>query len=175
VTLGSHQRCIGASQDHITPKWLIDRLGPFDLDPCAAHPRPWNCARINWTADGQDRDWSGYVWLNPPFNRYEVGMWIRRLAQHGNGVALLHARTETCWFQPIWETAAIILFMADRIKFCRPDGSELPANSGAPPVLVAFGEIAAARLIASGIAGALVTGWKFQPLDRLSLQGKRRP
>jgi hypothetical protein len=36
------------------------------------------------------------------------------------------------------DSASAILFMADRIKFCRPDGSEQPANSGAPPVLVAF-------------------------------------
>jgi hypothetical protein len=47
-----------------------------------------------------------------------------------------------------------ILFMADRIKFCRPDGTEQPANSGAPPVLVAFGTRAAARLNDSGIQGA---------------------
>jgi site-specific DNA-methyltransferase (adenine-specific) len=38
MTLGSHQQCVGKSQIHITPKWIVDRLGPFDLDPCAADP-----------------------------------------------------------------------------------------------------------------------------------------
>jgi hypothetical protein len=57
------------------------------------------------------------------------------------------------------------LFMADRIKFCRPDGSEQPANSGAPPVLVAFGAEALMRLRNCGIAGALVTGWHNQPAN----------
>jgi hypothetical protein len=48
----------------------------------------------------------------------------------------LHARTETAWFRPCWEFASGILFLRTRIKFCKPDGSEQPANSGAPPVLV---------------------------------------
>jgi DNA N-6-adenine-methyltransferase Dam len=161
MTLGSHQSTIGKSQTHITPKWLIDRLGPFDLDPCAADPRPWDCAKINYTEDGLEKSWDGFVWLNPPFNRYEVGEWIERLAFHGHGIALLHARTEAGWFEPVWEFAASILFMADRIKFCRPDGTEQPANSGAPPCLIAFGTKAATRLHDSGIRGALVTQWHW--------------
>ena len=49
MSLGSHQRTVGLSQNHITPRWIIDALGPFKLDPCAADPRPWDCAEINWT------------------------------------------------------------------------------------------------------------------------------
>ena len=160
MTLGSHQRAIGKSQGHITPSWIIKRLGPFTMDPCAADPRPWDCAAHHFSSNGLSRSWRGRVWLNPPFHRYEVGRWIARLAEHGNGTALLHARTEAEWFEPIWERASGILFMADRLKFCRPDGSELPHNSGAPPVLVAFGATDLARLEASGIAGQLVTAWK---------------
>ena len=176
MTLGSHQTTVGKSQVHITPKWIIDALGPFDLDPCAADPRPWDCAKQNiteagWVAfpsaewcepiRGLDFEWPRdlLVWLNPPFDRYEVDKWIAKLALHGNGIALLHARTETEWFRPCWEYAAAILFMDRRISFCRPDGSEQPANSGAPPVLVAFGEAAYRRLMDSRIAGMMVTDW----------------
>ena len=162
MTLGSHQQTVGKSQVHITPKWIIDATGPFDLDPCAADPRPWDCAHTNWPSCGLDRKWFGSVWLNPPFNRYDVGNWIARLAEHGNGITLLHARTEAGWFEPIWQHAAAILFLADRIKFCRPDGSEQPANSGAPPILAAFGDEAVLRLHRCGIAGALVTRWHNQ-------------
>jgi hypothetical protein len=98
--------------------------------------------------------------LNPPFDRYEVGQWIARLAEHGQDTALLHARTEAAWFEPVWEHASGILFMADRIYFHRPDGSRQPANSGAPPVLVAFGEQDLARLRECGIAGRLVAQWQ---------------
>jgi hypothetical protein len=162
MTLGSHQQCVGKSQAHITPRWILDATGPFDLDPAAADPRPWDCAAINWTTRGLDREWFGFVYLNPPFDRYEVGTWIARLARHGSGICLLHARTEAAWFEPVWQHAAAVLFLADRIKFCRPDGSEQPHNSGAPPILVAFGDEALHRLRRCGIGGALVTQWHNQ-------------
>lgn len=162
MTLGSHQRCVGKSQVHLTPKWLIDALGPFDLDPCAATDRPWDCATRNYVEadDGLTLPWEGMVWLNPPFDRYQVGGWIGRLARHQNGVCLVHARTEAAWFEPIWTRSACILFLGKRIKFCRPDGTVQPANSGAPPVLAAFGHRAAQRLQDSGLAGALITEWR---------------
>lgn len=163
MTLGSHQRCVGKSQVHLTPKWLIDALGPFDLDPCAATDRPWDCARHNYVedADGLSLPWHGLVWLNPPFDRYLVGKWIQRLADHGNGIALVHARTEAEWFRPIWRQADGILFLDKRLKFCRPDGTEQPANSGAPPVLAAFGTLAESRIISSGLNGAWVSSRKI--------------
>jgi DNA N-6-adenine-methyltransferase (Dam) len=161
MTLGSHQTSVGRSQVHCTPKWIIDTLGPFDLDPAAADPRPWSCAQHNFTEaeDGLSQRWFGRVFLNPPFNRYEVGCWIERLAEHGCGTALQHARTEARWFEPCWRHASGILFLADRLHFHRPDGSRQPANSGAPAVLISFGETDLARLRTSGIAGVLVTEW----------------
>jgi hypothetical protein len=92
------------------------------------------------------------VWLNPPFDRYRVGKWIGRIAEHGRGTALLHARTETEWFRICWRSATAILFMARRITFVKPDGTPCTtwsgerANSGAPPVLVAFGDYDTIRL-----------------------------
>jgi len=162
MTLGSHQQCVGKTQTHCTPLWIIEALGPFDLDPCAADPRPWDCAATKFTEldNGLAQVWRGRVWLNPPFNRYVVGRWVQRLADHGHGTALLHARTEAGWFSPIWRSASGILFLSDRIKFCRPDGTEQPANSGAPAVLAAFGSEDLARLRSSGIPGALVTRWQ---------------
>lgn len=158
MTLGSHQRTVGKSQTHLTPRWIIDALGPFNLDPCAApSPRPWHCAQVNFEAEGLDRDWFGRVWLNPPFDRYEVGKWVRKISDHGNGIALLHARTEAAWFEPLWETASAILFLGDRIKFCLPDGTEQRANSGAPVVLAAWGEDNKQALIKAGFDGWLVT------------------
>jgi len=163
MTLGSHQKTVGDTQTWITPKWIIDALGPFDLDPCAADPRPWDCAQTNWTVGGLDLPpcavWHGRVWLNPPFDRYEVAKWVSRLASHGNGTALLHARTEAAWFEPVWRKARAILFLADRLYFHYPDGRRAEANSGAPACLIAFGAWDVNKLVASRIAGALVTGW----------------
>jgi len=164
VSLGSHQRTLGRSTDHITPKFIIDACGPFDLDPCASPTQPWPCARISWTTDGLVRDWRPYgmKYVNPPFDQYVVGDWVAKAADSGNAVVLLHARTETAWFMPIWRHAACILFLADRIFFHKPDGIRHAHNSGAPPVLIAFGEEAAQRLYRCGIAGSLVTRWHIQ-------------
>jgi hypothetical protein len=85
-----------------------------------------------------------------------VGKWIQKMADHGNGICLVHARTEAAWFQPIWRQADLIFFRNSRLKFCRPDGTEQPANSGAPPVFAAFGRLAAERLRESGMHGAYV-------------------
>ena len=160
MTLGSHQRTVGKSQSWITPRHIINALGPFDLDPCASHPQPWLCAKQNWIDEGLDRPWHGVVWLNPPFDRYEVGKWVRKLAEHGNGIALLHARTEAEWFVPVWEKASAILFLADRLYFHYPDGRRAEANSGAPACLVSFGTGCCGRLRRSGLKGALVHGWE---------------
>ena len=172
MTLGSHQQTIGKSQNHITPLGMINALGgaqSFDLDPAGADPRPWDCAKVTWTSRGLELIWFGFVWLNPPFDVREVHLWIAKLAAHGNGIALLHARTETAWFMPIWQHAACILFLADRIFFHRPDGTRHPHNSGAPPVLCAFGDEAAQRLYRCGIAGSLVTRWHIQTAARAQL------
>src|SRR6266436_2848811 len=114
----------------------------------------------------------GRVWLNPPFDRYKVGRWIGRLADHGDGTALLHACTETEWFRICWQNATAILFMAKRLIFVKPDGTPCTtkggevANSGAPPVLVAFGDYDAVRLrkFAAEHGGSLVERWLFNPL-----------
>lgn len=164
MTLGSHQKTVGDTQTWITPRWIIDTLGPFDLDPAASSVRPWDCAGVNWCGgtadDGLSRPWHGRVWLNPPFDRYEVGKWIKRLAEHRSGIALLHARTEAEWFEPVWEKARAILFLADRLYFHYPDGRRADANSGAPACLIAFGKYDARRLRWAGIAGYFVETWK---------------
>jgi hypothetical protein len=55
-------------------------------------------------------------------------------------------------FRICWQRATAILFMAKRLIFVKPDGSECTtrsgekANSGAPPVHVAFGDYDAMRL-----------------------------
>jgi hypothetical protein len=126
VTLGSHQRSIGKSQVRITPRSILDPLGPFDLDPCGNDPRPWDCAHTTYTEadNGLLLEWFGRVWLNPPFDRRVVGMFIERMARHGRGTALVHARTETEWFRSIWQRASAMLFLAGRYIFHNPDGSQ---------------------------------------------------
>jgi hypothetical protein len=172
VSIGSHQQCVGKSQVHLTPRWILDRLGMFDLDPCAATVRPWDIARRNLVEadDGLSAEWlpEEEVFLNPPFNRYLVALWVQKLADHGNGILLLHARTETEWFVPVW-SADLIVFLSKRVTFCKPDGTPCTvtnartgkvsvANSGAPVVLAAYGAKSVARLYAANLPGHYIAG-----------------
>ena len=80
------------------------------------------------------------------------------MALHGDGIALVFARTETSMFRNwVWPYAAALMFLAKRPHFFHPDGARANGNSGGPLVLIAYGEANAAALRRSGIAGALVT------------------
>jgi hypothetical protein len=160
-TMGSHQSAAAQSTTWLTPPEIILALGPFDLDPCACPlPRPWPTAATQWTrADGSlARAWTGRVWLNPPFGPKDVvTAFMRRMADHNHGTALLFARTETAlFFETVWGKASALLFLKGRPHFHRADGKRARANSGAPVVLIAYGVSDAERLRASGLPGAWV-------------------
>lgn len=81
---------------------------------------------------------------------------LARMAAHGNGIALIFARTETKAFQEhCWRSADAMLFMAGRIKFRLPGGG-VSGPAGAPSVLIAYGQPNAQALRSSGIAGYVV-------------------
>lgn len=125
----------------LTPPELIRSLGRFDLDPCASVHQPWVTAKRHYTVldDGLAQAWVGRVWLNPPYSHHAAG-WLRRLADHGNGIALIFARTETrSFFENVWARADALLFLRGRLHFFRVDGSRPHMNCGAPSVLVAYG------------------------------------
>lgn len=136
-------RPVAASHVWLTPPEILAALGPFDLDPCAApSPRPWPTAarHIELPEDGLTAEWSGSVWCNPPFGS-QTGAWLRRMALHGNGVALVFARTDTLMFQQwVWPFAEAVLFLEGRPKFHRPDGTKAKGNSGGPICLIAYGQ-----------------------------------
>lgn len=127
----------------LTPKWLLDELGEFDLDPCAApEPRPWDCAKVNISLpeDGLAVDWGKYgrVWCNPPYGS-EGAPFLKRMAEHRCGLSLVFVRTDTKVFQEwILKKAAMIFFLRGRLKFCRVDGTPSRQTANAPSCLVAY-------------------------------------
>ena len=152
------------THDWLTPPELLQALGPFDMDPCSSQYQPWRTAATQFTIedDGLARDWVGRVWCNPPYGPH-AEKFLRRMAEHGNGVALIFARTETKAFQEwCWKRASAMLFMAGRIKFRLPGGGTA-GTAGAPSVLIAYGEANAQALAASGIAGYVVRLDNRQP------------
>ncbi len=154
--IGSHQSARVITDDWLTPPWIIDELGPFDTDPCCPPSMPWRTANTMLTVDddGLTDEWHGIVWLNPPYS--DAAPWLKRLAEHGHGIALVFARTETeAWQRHVWPHTTGILFLPGRLTFHNPDGTAGRYNGGAPSALIAYGDPAADRL--KRLSGPIVT------------------
>ena len=157
AAMGSHQSASGGADEWLTPPSLIEAVGPFDLDPCAPIVAPWPTAARHFTIadDGLRQEWSGRVWLNPPYST--AARWLDRLATHGRGTALIFARTETAmWFEQVWGKASGVLFLRGRLHFHYVNGKRAKANSGAPSALVSYGKRDADILAARPWAGHFV-------------------
>ena len=123
-----------------TPQIYIEAarsvMGSIDLDP-ASSPVANEVVKATtfFTVDddGLTKEWSGNVWLNPPYSQPLIGMFIAKLVQHlGIGdikqaVLLVNNATETKWFQAAAEHSTAICTPRSRIRFLDPHG-----NPGAP-------------------------------------------
>jgi phage N-6-adenine-methyltransferase len=144
----------------LTPPHILKSLGGgagFDLDPCASIDRPWDTARHHYTIedDGLAQEWFGRVWCNPPYGK-AMNPFLKKMVEHGNGIVLIFARTETrAFFDYVWDHANAILFIKGRLKFHTPDG-KVAGTAGSPSVLIAYGEDNVKALENCGIEGKLV-------------------
>jgi hypothetical protein len=157
--IGSHHAPVkGETDEWLTPPDLLDRLGAFDLDPCSpGDRRPWDTARVHYDEhqNGLAQEWHGRVWCNPPYS--DAATWLSRLANHGQGTALIFARTETAiWFDHVWPIASAILFIRGRLFFHHIDGRRAKHNSGAPSALIAYGDEDARVLSTQPVRGHYV-------------------
>ena len=150
----------GAKDEWLTPQWITDTLGPFDLDPCSPINRPWPTANRHLTINdnGLTSPWhpNEFVWCNPPYGP-QTFTWLKKLAAHpAGGIALIFARTETKGFhETIWEKAHSILFLKGRIKFHHVTGQQ-GQTATAPSVLIGYGTTATQRLQQADIPGKLI-------------------
>lgn len=145
--------------DWVTPRYILDALGEFDLDPCAGAVIPWPTARemVSPPTDGLRIEWHGRVWLNPPYGNPQ-NPWLKKLRDHGNGIALVPVCTETKerWFRYVWGHNAGICYLKGRISFHHPDGS-LPGNGiNQACCLIAYGKENLAALLRSGLGAVMV-------------------
>lgn len=148
-----------ASDEWYTPKELIDALGEFDLDPCAAlHPLfPTAHIMFNKNDDGLSRDWGGMrVFCNPPYSPALLRGFCNKMVQNNNGILLVFARMGNDVIQNIIiPNADAVLFLRKRIRFLMPDGKRR-YNAGADSALFAFGQQNVEALEKSGLEGFLI-------------------
>lgn len=146
------------SDEWYTPKYIIDSLGKFDLDPCAPSVPLFKTAEVMYNEfdDGLSQKWEGRVWLNPPYSRPLINKFMGRMTEHNRGIALIFSRTDTELFHTeVFDKAAAVKFLKSRIRFLRPDGTEAGAP-GCGSVLIAYGEEDANILECNELKGKFV-------------------
>lgn len=116
-----------------TPQEYIDlakeMMGSIDLDPASndmANEVVQAKEYFTEEDNGLEHDWSGNVWLNPPYAQPLISQFcaklINELPNISNAIVLVNNATETEWFKMLVSKMSAICFAYDRIKFYAPDG-----------------------------------------------------
>jgi phage N-6-adenine-methyltransferase len=113
-------------------------LGEIDLDPATnAYAQKIVKAEKFYTPkdDGLASDWTGRVFLNPPFKMPAIRQFVNKLCEHyiaGHvtaAVLLTNDNTDTQWWQRACQTASLICLCAGRISFYNSAGQwSCPTN-----------------------------------------------
>lgn len=144
----------------------------FDLDPCSPIlcPEKFQFAKSRLTTDhnGLTFPWDGRVWLNPPYKGIEK--WVELGIKHDNTILLCFSRTETKFWQRIWETADAVLFLYGRLTFyefvCKTCGQTISQHKeDSPCTFLNSGEAAKAKC--TGGAGSALIAWGDCNVDAL--------
>lgn len=141
------------SVEWYTPPQIFQGLGmEFDLDPCAAPYYDHVPARNKYVLpiDGLAENWHGTVWLNPPYGK-QTALWIDKLIEHNDGIALVFARTDTKWFQKAMETASVVCFISSRVKFINGKTGNADGTPGAGSALIGWGDKSRTAIMKSGL------------------------
>lgn len=115
----------------------IETMGRIDLDPASSEIANGTvCAKKIFTKDddGLTKNWSGRVWMNPPYSGELIGRFCDKLAYHVNNddveeaIVLVNNATETAWFCKLVSVASAVVFPSSRVKFLDQSGKP----TGAP-------------------------------------------
>lgn len=106
-------------------------MGGIDTDPAssAIANRTVGAAQyFDAESDGLKQQWSGRVWMNPPYAQPLIADFCDALCEKAKtreieqACVLVNNATETVWFQTLLETASAVCFIKSRIKFLDPEG-----------------------------------------------------
>ena len=102
----------------------------IDLDPASCeYANRIIQADTYYTAedDGLSKEWSGCVWMNPPYIGELIPLFCDKLKKHvlnkdiEQAIVLVNNATETAWFSTLVSIASAIVFSKGRIHYYTPD------------------------------------------------------
>lgn len=109
--------------DWTTPRDFFNKLDAefnFSLDAAATNENALCSDYFTEEDDGLAQDWTGTVWVNPPYGR-QIGAWIRKAhAESLKGatvVMLIPARVDTAAWHDVIFPHAEVRFVRGRLKF----------------------------------------------------------
>ena len=150
-----------SSDEYYTPIEFVRALGTFNLDPCVPIDMRNKTADVmyNKNDDGLSKEWVGRVWLNPPYSAGLIAPFMKKMALHGNGIALVLPKFGTKLFREwVYPYAAGIYVLRHRIKFFNEEWVQQKSPI-ASSVLIAYGEENIAPILDSGIEGTMLYLW----------------
>lgn len=120
--------------EHYTPRYIWERaircMGAIDVDP-AADPGHAIPAAVHYTKEenGLKHEWTGRVWLNPPFGQ-DVIIWFEHLERDFSSgsiteaIVLWKAAVETEAFRNLAGITSLVSFPHARIEFIPGSGGQ---------------------------------------------------
>jgi ParB family chromosome partitioning protein len=118
-----------------TPVFYLDAardvMGRIDVDPASCQlAQKFVQAETYYTAkdDGLEHEWSGNVWLNPPYSKDLVQRFIEALFEEvvakrtKQAIVLVNNATETAWGQSLLQMSDAVCFPQGRISFVDKNG-----------------------------------------------------
>lgn len=129
----SHIKNNSGNQEHYTPRRFTDSaryvMGSIDLDPASNEiANEWIDASTYYTIENQglDKEWSGNVWMNPPYNSSSLKPLVDKLLSENinQAIVLTNNNTDTRAGQLLLRWASAICLVQGRIRFITQDGVE---------------------------------------------------
>jgi ParB family chromosome partitioning protein len=117
-------------------------MGSIDLDPASsliANERVGATKIYTQENDGLQYEWSGNVWMNPPYAQPLIMHFVSKLAESekvNQAIVLVNNGTETAWGQTLLKACSSVCFPQGRIKFIDPEGN--PGQSPLQGQMIAY-------------------------------------
>lgn len=115
-------------------------LGTIKLDPATSEFGQKRIQAIQYYTkddDGLKYQWSGPMWLNPPYSQPLIAQFIKKTVHEYNAsniteaIILTHNYTDTEWFHELESIASLLCFTKGRIKYEKEDGTIAAPTQGA--------------------------------------------